>query len=900
MTKDESIVATPSEPALLAALSVRQQAQLSELLDRYLYALEHANSIDVDSMLEGHPELTDAFHAYISQLDLLHGLAHELPTAGTEGTAESSGLAAGVAMHLGDFRIIREIGRGGMGIVYEAHQNSLDRRVALKLLPIAAMLDSRQIARFKNESRAAGQLRHPNVVPVFSVGAERRIHFYAMQLIDGPSVDAWIQRHGENGESNQTSSRDNHWRSVVGYAVEIADALHCAHESGVVHRDVKPSNLLLDHDGKIWITDFGLATCQSELSITISGDVLGTMRYMSPEQAAGRSEQVDHRTDVYSLAATVFEMLTLQPAISGEDGPAILRSIESAPPPRLLDFIDGIPSDLTVVLQKAMAKRKDDRYESSRAFASDLQAVLDDRPIGAKPLSAAIRVARWTSRHHRSVAAVSSVLAVGLVWLVVSVLMILQESQAAHDSKIQRDIHFNQAFSTVDELSSLSLKLASVPGTEQIRKSLLQETLDYYRQFVAQAADDPRLDQQIAVTHTRIGNLISELEGSANAVEHYQTAAELYEKLSEPIHQSNSLRQHVAHNWNQLGLALAKTNRASGSQQAYGKAISIQRALATQNPNHADYLTEWATSINNLGLLQREMGRIEKSRVSFKRSIELLTPVASNDPTDGLASRSLAAALANLSSLSLNSNPQVAGELLEQAIRQRLDAVAHSPDRLRSSAEIASLYNNLGSAKLRSKAFAAAEQAFGSAIRLQRQLRNVAPLVDGYCRDLALSLNNLAMVQQHQQDQISAVKTLREAIELQNGRLDAGIRGANELSQLGVMEHNLAVSLTALQQDVPAEESLRSAIALQKSSLQLSPQLDGPRSHLSRHFQSLLKSQARREQWNAARSTANEYRKLTSPDTKSRAIVDRTISRIMSERRRQVASADGATSVASP
>ena len=214
-----------------------------------------------------------------------------------------------------------------MGIVYEAHQKSLNRQVALKILPFAAVLDQRQIARFRNEAQAAAQLHHPHIVPVFAVGQEQGVYYYAMQYIDGQSLEQAIaelraaratavandrpKRAGAVNGSTTTHARrrrmrrshvarasirhGDFFRTVARLGKEAAEALQHAHEHGIVHRDVKPSNLLLDEQGKLWVTDFGLARMQSDNGVTLTGDVVGTLRYMSPEQASGAA-LVDART----------------------------------------------------------------------------------------------------------------------------------------------------------------------------------------------------------------------------------------------------------------------------------------------------------------------------------------------------------------------------------------------------------------------------------------------------------------------------------------------------------------------------------------------------------------------------------------------------------------------------
>jgi WD40 repeat protein/serine/threonine protein kinase len=368
---------------------------------------------------------------------------------------------------LGDFVLIREIGRGGKGIVYEAEQTSLRRTVALKVLTAAGSIDERQLQRFQIEARAAAALHHPNIIPVFGVGTERRVPFYAMQFIDGISLAAVIgemrQLKGlESGgpttacaltrsllaghfaptpeqglpsdfigsQLNPTSSCPpsltpesarsrgpgrGFMRTVAELGIQAASALEHAHGHGILHRDIKPSNLLVDEAGHLWVTDFGLARMQGESDLTQTGDVLGTLRYLCPESAAGGGKRVflDGRTDIYSLGVTLYELLTLRPAFFGDDRVEILRRIaqDMPTPPRKLD--PTIPIDLETIVLKAMAKAPPDRYATAAELAADLGRFLENRPIHARRPSFADRGAKWIRRHRALVANLAT--AVGLI-----------------------------------------------------------------------------------------------------------------------------------------------------------------------------------------------------------------------------------------------------------------------------------------------------------------------------------------------------------------------------------------------------------------------------------------------------------------------------------------------------
>jgi serine/threonine protein kinase/Flp pilus assembly protein TadD len=368
------------------------------------------------------------------------------------GSAEFESAGVPELGKLGDYRLLREVGRGGMGVVYEAEQISLGRRVALKVLPFAAAMDARQFQRFRTEARAAAGLHHPNIVPVYAVGCERGVHFYAMQYIDGRTLREAVPDPGHEpaapgpdtppvaGRPTERSpGRPETFRAVARLGLQAAEALDHAHREGVVHRDVKPANLLVDGRGRLWVTDFGLARLQSETGLTLSGDVVGTLRYMSPEQASGDPAAVDHRTDVYSLGATLYELLTAHPVFDGRDRQELLRRIssEDARPPRRLN--PAVPAELQVIVLKALEKDPRARYATAGELADDLRRFLEDRPIRARRPSGLERARKWARRHRPAVWSAAAAVLVTLAVLAGSVGWVVRD-RAARQARTAADV----------------------------------------------------------------------------------------------------------------------------------------------------------------------------------------------------------------------------------------------------------------------------------------------------------------------------------------------------------------------------------------------------------------------------------------------------------------------------
>jgi tetratricopeptide (TPR) repeat protein len=406
-----------------------REARLSEVLADWLEAAERGTPPDEAEFLRRYPELAGELAECLADWKRFPrpGGAPARPLATLEPSLPESGL-------LGDFRILREVGRGGMGVVYEAEQVSLGRRVALKVLPFAATMDPRQLQRFHNEARAAAGLHHTNIVPVYAVGCERGVHYYAMQFIDGRTLAELIARQrGEAppqvptadeaastpppaAQATSAAPRDAaYFRRAAEWGIQAAEALDCAHTLGVVHRDVKPSNLMVDGTGRLWVTDFGLAQVQSDTRLTMTGDLVGTLRYMSPEQALAKRVVIDHRTDVYSLGATLYELLTLRPAFAGSDRQELLRQIafEEPQPPRRVN--KGIPAELETIVLKATEKNPADRYATAQELADDLRRFLEDRPLRARRPSWVQVARKWARRHRPGVRAATVLLLVLLV-----------------------------------------------------------------------------------------------------------------------------------------------------------------------------------------------------------------------------------------------------------------------------------------------------------------------------------------------------------------------------------------------------------------------------------------------------------------------------------------------------
>jgi eukaryotic-like serine/threonine-protein kinase len=441
---------------------------LERMAEEFLDRMRRGEQPSVGEFLARAPDRAGELDELLSALLFVEDIKPQVdPMTASGGVGVRGG---GPALErLGDFRILRELGRGGMGVVYEAEQESLGRHVALKVLAPGVARSPQIIQRFLREARAAAQLHHTNIVPVFGVGERDGLHYFAMQFIRGLSLDKVLEEvvrlkgmassgpagraaatrtkasdtsvarslatgdfpgppgparaEGDAGGrpslAAATDSDERYTHRVARIGLQVAGALEYAHQQGTLHRDIKPSNLLLDVHGGAWVTDFGLAKAVEDEDLTRTGDLVGTVRYMAPERFRGRC---DARSDVYGLGLTLYELLAFRPAFDALDREGLFYQVDQVEPPRLRRLNPVVPADLETIVHKAIEKDAAHRYARAAELAEDLRCFLEDRPIAARRVSSTERLTRW-ARRNPGLASLGTALA-GMLALVVVVIVL--------------------------------------------------------------------------------------------------------------------------------------------------------------------------------------------------------------------------------------------------------------------------------------------------------------------------------------------------------------------------------------------------------------------------------------------------------------------------------------------
>ncbi|MBC7855565.1 MAG: serine/threonine protein kinase [Pirellulaceae bacterium] len=627
--------------SLLASLGSRElnsipvdNSPLADALAEYLELQENGNAPTRTEFVARFPEIAAALEECLRQMDWIGQVAGELSEdllAGGSSEERERGSSPSNRV-LGDYRLIRQVGRGGMGIVYEAEQISLRRRVALKVLPTAAMLDPRALARFKNEVHAAASLDHPHIVDVIGVGCERGVHFYAMRFIEGETLaeliaglrgdapnignsttpsDSIVEAHGCASQSTlharQSTVAGNplgidHIRRVAELGIQAAEALDHAHQEGIIHRDIKPSNLMLDGRGKLWVTDFGLAHIETSATMTLTGDLVGTLRYMSPEQALGKRAVLDGRSDVYSLGATLYELLTLHPACPGVGREETLRQISDGVPRRPRELVPAIPRDLETIVLKALEKNPLDRFSTAQDFAADLSRFCHQQPIHARPPSVWSRVRAFARRHSAALLAASMGLAVASLVAVVSMGLLWQERnralnalQDAKDSAKEAELERQNADANFRKaMNGVGLLLGPLQGSEfsdnpvarEIHRQQAELALNFCGKFLQDNPSSTAVRMQMGIAYVSIGQILLGREEHTRAEQALRKAVDLFSQLAADHPTVGLYHLEVAQALNILGQELWASNRRGAARTMFARALDeYNRGLQLEPKN---------------------------------------------------------------------------------------------------------------------------------------------------------------------------------------------------------------------------------------------------------------------------------------------------------------------------
>ena len=620
---------------------------------------------------EGFEELCRAHGDFESELRARVDALRRIGLAG--GAPPSTETEREFPDRLGGFELLERLGAGGMGVVYRARQESIGREVALKLVRPELLYFPGVRERFLREVRAVGGMQHHGIVPVYAVGEDEGIPWFAMQLIEGASLADVLAsvRSYSPAELAPTEFADVLTLLIPGPQAgtvdsamwhgsleeitfrigrEVAEALEHAHRRGILHRDVKPSNIMVTAEGSVLLLDFGLASSKGAEAITRSQATLGSLPYMAPEQVEGRNDDLDRRCDVYGLGATLYEVATLTRAFPAE-GELELRAeiLEGRPrPPRSLH--PQLSRDAEAILLTAMDRDRERRYASAADLARDLTNVLEHRPIEARPAGSLVRLRRWVRR--RPATAVASALGVVVVvggpslfaWHLSGVNRMervkndaLSEAYLEVRGQMDRaEANLEDAFKAVDRLLTEigDERLLEVPGMQSIRLGLLEEAIVFIEGFLDQRSDDPRMQLEYGLAHGRLGKAQLLLGRRSEGRENLRTGIDRLAQLRVEQPQLE-MRQELARFRTRLGWMLVEEGELEQASVVLHEGILELEADIEDGSVRERYLPGWlAIMLLELGNVKRIEGDSISAVEVLNRAFEIIEEQRAAEPSD--------------------------------------------------------------------------------------------------------------------------------------------------------------------------------------------------------------------------------------------------------------------------
>lgn len=693
--------------------------------------------------------------------------------------------------------------KGGIGRVWLAQDQKIGREIALKELLAKRATLSEASARFTAEAKITGQLEHPNIVPVYEISESDDGHpFYTMRFVRGETLTDVTAEYHAKKDAGKASSLD--LVRLLNAFISVCNAVDYAHARGVLHRDLKGQNVVLGNFGEVFVLDWGLAKFVDRNSSSIAqpireieidddsightyeGQVVGTPAYMSPEQAAGRLQELDQRTDVYGLGAILYQILTGKPPLEGASSKGLLERIIEDQPVQPREIQPGIARPLEAICLHALEKRPEDRYALASQLADDVQRFLADEAVSVYPESWQERCTRWARRNRAWAQAVAVALILVCVVSVVSAILVNHARQKEARERERAETNFRQARDAVDQFLTRVGQgpLANTPQMQNVGRLLLEDALKYYQTFLEQKENDLQVRLDTARAMRRVADIRRKLGQHEQARKDYQEALTDQLQLIREFPDSVECKFDVSETYTNQGHLFQDVNEDHAAEKAFTTALEIAQGLFGSGQTNFRFEKHRAVCFQNLGAYYANRNKLANAEAHYHE----------------------------------------ARKIQEKLVQER-------PEIILLQNQLARTWNNLGLLYRNDGRLNEAEMMLRKSIELKRKLVADYALESDFRHDLANSLNTLGIVYGEQEKDEDAADTYNEAIKLQE-RLASDFPSILEYqSQLGSSLHNLSDQLLAEGQNESAHETIRRAILHQTAALR-----GNPRNADYRHF----------------------------------------------------------------
>jgi serine/threonine-protein kinase len=725
-------------------------------------------------------------------------------TAGVPGRAASA-----PTRRDGRFQVIRPHARGGLGEVFVARDGELNREVALKEIQDRHADHPESRSRFVLEAEITGALEHPGIVPVYGLGTYPDGRpYYAMRFIRGESLQEAIKRfHEAERPGRDPGERALALHGLLRRFVDVCQAIAYAHSRGVIHRDLKPGNVMLGQYGETLVVDWGLAkplgatglpehlplsvegpvqpASHGESAPTFAGTAVGTPQYMSPEQAAGRIDELGPTSDVYSLGATLYSVLVGKPPLDGVDVSEMLIFVQQGKVPPAREIKPAVPPALSAICQKAMALLPENRYPTAKAMAEDVERWLADEPTTAWPEPWHVRARRWIGRHRTGVTTVAAVVVVAGFCLGVATVLLTAANKRERDAKLeasrQRDeaaANYRLARQAVDRYHTEVSEdvLLHEPGMEPLRRRLLEAAREFYTQFAAKRSDDPEVKAELGRALYRLAQITADVDGPAQGIELHHQALAIFTELAGSAPEDPELTADRARCLHHLGRLQRETDQMAAARDSYLGALDLWERLERAHPEEEGYRAEEARTRLGIGNVEQVLRRLDRARDQYTRALAIRDALAAAHPERADYARDLATTRHNLAMVQSYIGPADQAEVnFKLALAAQEKLAAANPNVTQYQADVARTHINYGNLHDIHNRFGPARTEYQTAADAWGKLADAHPAVHRFRAGQAKAYLLLAQLLSDARQNAQAEEAVAKAQDLYHQVAAAGV-----------------------------------------------------------------------------------------------------------------------------
>ena len=795
------------------------------LLADAVLALEQRGEAGLQEYLGAHPTEAEGIRAGLERLRRMGVLAPP-PASPVE------------PQRFGEFRVLRKLGAGGMGVVYVAEQTSLQRKVALKVVRPELLLSPTARERFQREVEAIARLQHPGIVPILAVGDEHGQPWFAMEYIEGRTLEQLLtvvdgqDPARTSGNALRSAFGDelrpgsgatgafvaSYWETCVRLVLQVAQTMVHVHERGIVHRDLKPSNVVVTPHGQAMVLDFGLAHVQDLQRVTRTEAPVGSPAYMAPEQVRG--EAVDERVDVYGLGVTLYQLLTAKLPFEASNGEQLRALILAGGARPLRAWNRAVPRDLEVLVAVALDRDRARRYGSMAAFAADLERVVQRQPIHARPLGAGLRLVRWAQRHPTWTAVAAASLLSLLVFPTV-----LWRVQAAHADDLERlagqlrdertvaESSYQEALTTIHQMlvRTGSDDLVATPGSEALRIAMLERAVALYKRLDRVRPDGRHLRHDLARALQHLGATLTQIGRVDEAVARLQ---EGLTALGDGLeHDDEVLRGALCKLLGHALHSLGETKRAAGALQ---QGLCATEGASARRSGDRELRRQVAECQNSLALALRDLGDQAGWRRALAASLAAKEAVLAEAPREPSSVLAFAIGCVNSGQLAVREGRLDAAVAL---LTRGIDAmVSVRPPRLlatRWREKLAALFDQRAAAQQSKERFDDALADHGTALALRQELAIEFPDTADHHNRVASSLHNIARTLHDADRAAEGLPWQLEAIDVQRRAMRLASSNREYVQHLEFMlvgRCSLLLALRRFDELAPAAAELQNGV----------------------------------------------------------------------------------------